>query len=720
MSAMPGRFLTIHPPLQVLKPAAATPAPVKTTVPAGSAAPAPGPGKVAENPLSYFRSPVLSGLFFRVGRPRSAFSLPTLIAPTATPNDQTLFDEPRPGGQQHYLPTYQLATTGSGNQKQFAVSLGVSSTGYLLTVKLADVTPMTLMSNRVRETPTAVYLLTATTPSRVETWGFPNATVDGTSITLSMPISDPAVRDAIYAAMTNQSAQPKLVLRRSPSLALPIPSSPPAAGQATPPQLYRQASVAIDSTIDFYFDKDLDSDVFANLPQTGSGTPSTLNHATVAYPVSGSKSYPYWQDPLQPGQIYFLPDAYKIARLASSPHTPAMGISTSGTDPATLRVTLTFLAVPVWDENRIAAAAVALLDTFAIPKITSITILPASKTQLLLNLPPGDGDSDNSPASAGNTSAGAAADGKASDSAASSSPSPIANATIDTANGIQGSVTLSLQQFQQVYQALFVTPSLLLSGQLNVTVDDDILAVPFSGRASDFSGELFDISTTFDPVTNQVTVVATNAIESPVQVSALPVTLVRNDAPIPANVVSTTPQPPASLIALPGEGDSAPAPSSIEVVLQLPDGQALDHSTKTQIDTSQVTVNPDSRAIWNAIVQNQVVQPVQKQITLQLPAPVFAAPDGTATDSAASANALLAVQVVFQNGQTATFQPSMTANGGLLTVTLGLRVDVANYVLGQGDGSSYSYRVDTVTAAGVQHGQWNTTNVDELFVTLGN
>jgi len=690
-----------------------------------------------------FRNPTLGILFWNLPRARSAFALPTLISPTATPNDQTLFDEPQPGRPQHYLPAYAPATTGSGNQTQFAVSLGVSSSGYLLTVKLADVTPMSVISNRTRETPATLYMLSATLPGRTETWSFPTAVVDGTSITLSMPITDPEVRDAIYTAMTDQSLQTKLILRRSPSLALPVPSAPPAAGQPAPQQLYRQSAVAIDTAINFYFDKNLDQSVFANLPHVGSQGPSTLNHVSVPYPATAAKSYLYWQDPLQLNQIYFLPDAYKIGRLATSPHTPAINVTTSGSDPATLNVTLTFFALPVWDPNRIAAAAAGpLLSGFSISKITSLSILPATTTQLLLNLP-------------------------ATDSSASNAPVPIANATIDTANGIQGSVTLSLAQFQQVYNALFVTPSVLLAGQVNVTVDQNTEHVPFSARASDFAGRIADTSATYDSGSNQVTVVVTNGIESPIHIAGLAATLLKADGTaVPATLVSTSPNLPIDLPPVPAAGASASAtsqsegtsadadaasssatatqPSSLTLVLQLAEGKSFDPQSDTvELDTSQVVVSPDSRAIWRAIVQNQVVAPVQKQITIQLPAEVFSSQSATTTSttssstagssagssgsdapttdaSAVSSAALLAVQVVFQNGQTVTFQPSMTATGGLYTQTIGLKVDIEDYILGQGDSSNYTYRVDLITASGVRHGNWTTTNVDDLFVTLDN
>jgi len=736
------RVLMVHPALPlndraISQVSTATPTPTPT-LPATA-------GSIWQNPMIALRSPVLAGLWLLQPDSRSAFSLPTLISPTATPNDQTLFDEPQPGGPQHYLPQYRLATTGSGNQEEFAVTLAVSSSGYLLTIRLNDFTDMGFASGKIPEFPTTVYILSTVSLSAgiKQDWNFPDATVDGTSITLMMPIVDDPqtgvkaldTLQAIYRAMTDSSQETKLILRRSPALALPQPLASAEPGQPPPPQLYRASSPPIDSLIDFHFDKDLpqNQNVFAGLPKVGGGTASTLNKVMVPYPTGGVKSYPYWQNPLQPAQIYFLPDSYKIARLATSPHTPAINISTSGSDPATLNVTLTFIALPVWDPNRITAAAATsgpLNAGFALPSGTnlSLSVLPATNTQLLLNLP-------------------------SNDTSASNPPVPISNAQIDTASGIQASVTLSLPQFQQVYNAMFVTPSVLLSGQLNVTVDQDTESASFSGRASDFAGAILDSNMKYDPGLNQLTVTATNAIESPIHVAALPVTVLNGAATVQANVVSVNPSLPADLQPAQSVGSaasgttstssssvaaSAPA-STATIVLQLPAGTLIDNSSKTQFDLSQVTVTPDSKAIWEAIVQNQVVAPVTKQITVQLPASVFPASSGSgaasgsgtgsaATTSATSSdtdqpastgNSLLAVQVVFDNGQTVTFQPSMTAIGGLYTQTIGLKVSIEKYVLGLGDSSNYTYRVDTITASGIQHGSWTTTNVDDLFVTLG-
>ncbi len=758
--------MIIHPSLVSAPPASAArtgavPVVRPTTTPATAAGAPPFAVRLgAASPLlDLFRNPALGGLFRLSPQPRASFALPTLIAPTATPNDQTVFEEPKAGGKEHFLPTYKLATTGSGSQVRYAVSLAATSSGYLLTVKLADATAPALAANRVRMTPATRYFLSATLPGRTQTWDFPTASADGTSITLTMPITDPGVRDAIYQAMTQQSLQTKLVVRRTPALALPVPPAAPVAGKPPPQPLFRAAQVTIDTSLAFFFDPSLERDVFVNLPNATGGQPATLRPVTIPFPAGGAKSYSYWQDPLQPTAIYFLPDGYKIARLATSPHTPALGITTRGSDPATLNVTLTFLAIPVWDEARTAAAMAGPLQAaFSIPSVSSLTILLATTSKLLVNLP-------------------------SADPTASNAPVPITNAIIDTATGIQGSVTLSLAAFQQVYNAMFVSPSVLLSGQVDVTVDDVTDSVPFSGRASEFAGEIFDSEIAFDRGTNQVTLTVRNAIESPVHVDALAATLLRAGRPTPAKVVAISPPLPVDLgpweadsppdpaaavataastdgdgtagTAAPSPGDDeapatapsattavastaavasrvAPPLSSLTLTLQLAPGQSFDPATdKVDLDTSQVTVNPDHDAIWNAIVEHQSVAPVKRPITLLLAATVFGptappslapalAPTPPPPDASSSAApALLAVEVVFANGQTVTFLPSLPVTGGFFSQTLQLNVDIAAYILGTQDSSVYNYRIDAVTAAGTRPGAWTTSNVDTLFLSLG-
>jgi hypothetical protein len=78
----------------------------------------------------------------------------------------------------------------------------------------------------------------------------------------------------------------------------------------------------------------------------------------------------------------------------------------------------------------------------------------------------------------------------------------------------------------------------------------------------------------------------------------------------------------------------------------------------------------------------------------------------------------MAVQVVFENGQTANFDPSTPATTGIMTQTVSLAVPVKMYVLQVGDAANYKYRVDLITSAGTRQGSWTTSNQDSFYVSV--
>lgn len=78
----------------------------------------------------------------------------------------------------------------------------------------------------------------------------------------------------------------------------------------------------------------------------------------------------------------------------------------------------------------------------------------------------------------------------------------------------------------------------------------------------------------------------------------------------------------------------------------------------------------------------------------------------------------MAVQVVFEDGQTASFDPSTPANVGIITQTVSLAVPVKMYVLQVGDAAYYKYRVNLITSAGTQQGDWISSNQDSFYVQV--
>ena len=719
--------------------------------------------------LIYLRNPIVGGWQFGRPQPRSAFSLPTLISPVTNPTDQTLFEEPQDATKKHYLPQYGIATRGSGGSMVKWVSFAPTAQGFVLTVHLADVTSPSLSTNNTPATPNSTrYMLTANLQGRAASWDFGTANTDQGVLVLTLTVTDLGDRNSIYHAMTDSTAQAQLIIRRSVDIAalVPPPSSPP--GTPPPAATYRENVTAIDSSIPFTFDVELDKNVFAQL--TGvSGGQGSLNIQPVSWQ---GRPYPYYQDPNQPSQVYFLPDAFKISRQATVPHVPNIIVSTNGSDPSTLTFTISFLAVPVWDPNRLTAAASALQNIFLLDAPPSLSLLEATNTALALTLPSSDASS-----------------------APGLAPQPGAN--IDIAAGIKCSVTLSLPQFQQVYAALFDRISQLLSGVVTVTVDSDIRKIPFVSSAADFAGDIFDTTTNFDPTKNQFVVTLGNSIESLIHVDALPAALMKSNQQVAGTVEQIAPALPidvapvnAAAASSSAGSSSSPAPvNNLTVTLQLAAGTTVDQTCSVLFDFSHTHVLPDPNAIWEAIMQNQMVGPVNRPVKVMVFASIFNQPapsvsaaaatsggtsstssgsttglassgsgtasgstpssdsgSASASDSQASAGSapgqassatsaasgggtpgpatatpaptLMAVQVVFENGQTVNFDPSTPATAGIMTQTVNLAVPVKMFVLQDADAAYYKYRLNIITSAGTQQGDWVSSNQDSFYVQV--
>jgi len=704
--------------------------------------------------LIYLQNPVLGGWQFGKPKPRSAFSLPTLISPVSSPTEQTLFEEPQDPSKKHYIPQYAIATRGSGGGMVKWVSFAPTAQGFVLTVHLSDTTSASLSTNNMPVKPNSTrYILTANLQGRSMSWDFNTANVEQDTLVLTLTVSDLGNRNSIYHAMIDSAAQAQLIIRNSIDLAALVPPSGQQQAGPPPPPMYRESITAIDSSIPFTFDPNLDQNVFAQLTGVSGGSAS-LNIQQVTW---NGRAYPYYQDPNQPGQVYFLPDTFKISRAENTPHTPNIIISTNGSDPNTLTFTVSFLAVPVWDPNRLTAASLTLRNLFFLDTPPAFALLEATNTSLALTLPPSD---------------------------SSSSPGLVTQtgANIDIGAGIKCSVTLSLPQFQQVYAALFDRISQLLSGVVTVTVDSDVRKIPFTSSAADFAGNIFDTSSNFDPVKNQFVVALQNSIESPVHVDALPTVLMTGDQQVPNTVQQIAPALPIDLAPVSADSasdsaatssssgqpdSSSPTPvSGVTVTVQLPQGAAVDQNSSVLFDYSHTHVLPDPDAIWEAIMENQVVGPVKRSVKMMVFASIFGLPAGvtstanpgappssdssagdassgssadsgsptdgadsgdsgatgsssaTASSSPAPAPTVMAVQVVFANGQTASFDPSTPATSGIMSQTVSLSVPVKMYVLQSGDASYYKYRIVLITSAGTKTGDWVTSNQDSFYVQV--
>ncbi len=700
-------FMTLHGSASRTLPSTAPQATVARPVVVSTAV-AHSPTRSMANPaLLYMRNPAFVG--WQLGRPlpRSNFSLPTLIAPDATPKADTLFEDPADATKKHFLAKYAIATIGSGGAQSYNVSFVANTDGFVLTVGLADVTDPSLVSSALRIDPTTTrYLLTANLQGLAANWDFTATPSDGSNLTLSLTVTDPAARDSIYRAMTDPSAQAQLIVRRS----FPV-AAPTAAAEGTAQTLYRESVTAIDAPIPFTFDPVLDKNIFSLLGSVGSGE-STWNVTQVPY-AHDNRSYPYYQDARQPSQVYYLPDTFQISRQQDAPHAPNITIAATGGDAGTMRFTLSFLAIPIWNPDRIANAAAWWQNELRASVLPGMHLFEASNTALQLTLPASDG----------------------------SGPALVAqsSAIVDIAGGISCSIALSLAQLQQVYAALFDEVSQLFSGVVTVTIGSDTESIHFSLRAGDFAGSVLAANSTFDAEQSEFDVVISNVVESPVHVDSLPAAIMKG----PVDPVSgkptvkvqdlgqtLTPTPPVDLVPASATTGTNGVTLKIRMLPQNPGdlgnllgeavglathggdaGQSAAGDCTVVIDFGHTSVKADPSALWDAIMSNQVVGPVQRTVKVMAFASMFAA------DPAGATPPPKAVQVVFDSGQTVDFDSSTQADAsGLMTQTVALAVPIKAYVVGTGDTSYYRYHVDLVSATGTTQGQWTSSNADSFYV----
>ncbi len=655
--------------------------------------------------------------------PLSSFQPPVLFSPVDSPNDQTIFQDPGDASKKHYLPVYSVAETDDAGERVIWVSLAPAGTKFELTVHLADSTPAAMAAGNTPIAAESSYQLQGTLGAMVKSWDFATAMVDGTTIKLILDLPDVTSRDQVHAIMTDPAAQAQLIIHRSIQLAQAVrpvateTPGPPAqqpvarpilqrgpppmgnpegpllrpmeASFLLPPVQYRATTVVINSTIPFFFDKDLDKNIFSQLGNVGDG----LTAWNIVRVSSGGREHAYYQDRGQRNQVYFLPDSFKISRQAIPPYSPNITVTTNGQDVNSVTLTMSFIAVPVWDPSRLAGAATALQNVLSLDNVNLSALFNASPQclSLALSLPLDDGSG----------SVGLVAQ---------------PHAMLSIVDGIRASVTLKLPQFLQMYDALFDSVSPLLTGQLTVTVGNDVEPIPVTAHAADFVGEIFTSSTAIDAAGNQLVITLQNGIESTIHIDDLPGTVVQGGAAVGNVVEKVTPALPVQLAPAQVTPQTKPA-DSITVSMQMPTGTVADNTCSVMFDHSKVRVVPDSTAIWYAIVQNKVVSPVTRTITIGFSMAVLKPPAAGTTPATPT---ILAVQAVFENGQTATFDGSLTPNSsGLVYVTVQLAVPLEQYILQQAQSGMYKYRVDTITASGTTKGDWVSNNQDSFFIGGG-
>jgi hypothetical protein len=643
---------------------------------------------------------------------RESYDLPTVISTTGVTSDAVLYEAPKDPSQHFYLPSYKIAMTPEATGRGKWVTFEPAGTSFVLTVHLADATLPSLSQGNTPLHPDAHYKIVASVPDRPVDLALTSvASPSGAALTLTATLADFAERDALYAAMTDPSAGAQLTIVRTPDIAAQVN------GDGGP--TFLAGSYTIESRIPFIFSKDLDADIFAGL--TGhSVAPPAWTSSAVDW---NGRRYFYYQTSNRPGQVYYLPDAYKVGREAHPPHRPTLAVTADAVNADTARMTLSYIAGPVWEADRITAAAKELQGALGLTAPPAMALLQSPHAQMLLNLP-------------------------AADATAGVLLVEQKGAVIDLVTGIRGSVTMGLTQFKQVYDAMFDRLSAILSGEVRVPIANDIATIPFVARIDDIPAEVLKIETAVDTANNALRVTLRNTIESPVHVEAISGTILRAGQPIESSVIGTEPSLPADIgpaAAAPGQADGTMVvvmgPSAANTVAEAIGGllggllgggrnlggQAASDVAATLMDTTcvpnldfgKVTMAPDRTAFFKAIMRNQSIGSVAREVELKFLAGQLTVPEPPPAPKPAPADIVAAVRVVFENGKTANFDATLKADeAGFLNQTVTMNVGMEAFVLGTEGSNTYKYRVDVVTGAGIKQGDWTTDNADTLYVVV--
>jgi hypothetical protein len=414
----------------------------------------------------------------------------------------------------------------------------------------------------------------------------------------------------------------------------------------TPPgePLFREVTRVLDSVVEprpFVFPQAIYPYIYQSITGTSNQTFKAIRWS---FPWKG-KQYSYYQDPVLPQTIYYLPSCFKLVRRRESPHYPmvSMRFSSVNDDPTTLRATLDYWAFPDVEAARLDAAAQELNRQGVQGKLT-FQPLVAGKPRLFLKLPQADG---------------------------SIKRQEFADVPVELRTGFSDSLSLSFEAAQSIYEALFSDMTQLFQGEVEVDFQDGTPEIiPFSAQISDLVGEVFDYTKTVDPINKIVTFSLKNAIESPVRIEQLSCVFQDGDSQV-AGVIS------GFSAALPVElkpGDAI----AFTVTPQSPISDA--NLGNILFDLEKVKVLPDRDAIFNAILRPDCPSTFKKKLTVDVRRVVFG-------------DRITDISLVFKRGSTLKLGYDDFAPGvDKLSATTTLLSPIKSLFLREEDSGSYEFQ----------------------------
>ena len=489
----------------------------------------------------------------------------------------------------------------------------------------------------------------------------------------------PMIAQAVRRPGIAQPGKPRPTGRpRPPGKPRPVRPRPPATPEprSTPPPqpLFRQVDRVIDDVISpnpFVFPPALHSYMFGTVTAKPGEQFELVRHQ-----VSWKgRMHSYYQNPIRSYQFYYLPDAFKITRRPNSPYEPVISVRFAATDASLdkVQVAMDYIALPFVDANRLAGAVEELRKKVSGPLPPGVNTLsyepllnPTDKTHLRVAIPRSD---------------------------ASSAFDDRKDALVDLRSGIHDSLPMLMPQFQAVYDAMFGSANILLSGTVTMDLGGDQESIPFTARMNDLIGRVFDYSETKSP-DGGVNATFRNAIESPVMIRRLSATLNRNLETFPATIRGLDLSTPIRL--------EPNQQLSFQVVPVSP--IPGDSAATASFDLDGVEVIPDKEAIWNAILDPSAPGVYMRTIKVKTFKPQFDPPRDQPEKQ------IMSIVVDFEGGTAV----ELSADHPEQEVSL--RLPIGDYVLRKANLGQYRYKVRVIRLSAIAADKdWKTDDTGILF-----
>lgn len=665
------------------------------------------------------------------GSSRAELALPVAAADPVDP-DQVFASADQTRGL--YLPRYALAQRVVSGAAQYEIRIAAGADGQwalragLVRSRPPGVTPEAAAGEIDHEVMVQLryQVLKSDGGTITKTLDFTEigTTADGAAVIAQLRLATLAERDQVVSAITTANSACGIVVTRSVRVAVPV------AGQVDRFRAVTRGLVQAVEPDPLFLNPALHHYLMDGVAVPTSGTGPGLVARQLQFEGS---FHDYWEDAVDPACIYYLPDAFRLARRDSpAPFLPMMTVRVvpGATPEAEPLATLEFAATPWSNLRRLDAARREFAKKLPMqpgdeaPK----TVVPElggelggalggllggllKKNKAAPGTPLGDALTDALGLQVEDARVGRvrmeplpvekAALWLALPGGAGGGLVERTGAQIDLRTAVVVSETMPLTEFQLIYDALMGGSVSLMRGELRVEPGGGVVKrIPFETRFDRMNGPMFETEVTAGGKPGQFSIRLTNGVESPVVVAGIDGSLLIDGHELPTTETVSQALP---MTLAPGESMVVGLVPK-RALANLPGGPVA----APMLDFGKVTLQPDSAALWAAILDADTTAEARRRVRVKLFPGMFDDASGKPENRA------FAVIVQFEGGQSLELTPDNPE--GEVTLAGG---SVTDLVLRRAGTGGYRYRCQVIRrSARISDAEWREDMTDLLIPLL--